>query len=98
MHRGRLSFVRELNRVLKAKPALHEIDFHWDGFEWIDYADIEQSVLAYLRWSKKRTSHVMIVANWTPVVRANYRIGVPKVGSYREILNSDAGEWSGGGI
>jgi len=97
LHRGLLAFVRELNRVYRAKPALFEIDFHWDGFEWIDYADIEQSVLAYVRWSKKRASHVVIVANWTPVPRANYRIGVPQAGAYREILNSDAAEWGGGG-
>jgi 1,4-alpha-glucan branching enzyme len=87
--------VRELNRQLRALPALHEIDFHWDGFEWIDYADIEQSVLAYARWSKLRKSHVVIVANWTPVTRAGYRIGVPAAGAYREVLNSDAADWGG---
>jgi 1,4-alpha-glucan branching enzyme len=97
LHRGLLAFVRELNRVYRAKPALFEIDFHWDGFEWIDYADIEQSVLGYVRWSKKRASHVVIVANWTPVPRPGYRIGVPQAGSYREILNSDAPAWGGGG-
>jgi 1,4-alpha-glucan branching enzyme len=97
LHRGVLAFVRELNRLHRELPALHEIDFHWDGFEWIDYADIEQSVLAYLRWSKKRAAHVVVIANWTPVVRPGYRIGVPAQGAYREILNSDAPEWGGSG-
>jgi len=98
LHRGLLSFVRELNRLHRALPALHEIDFHWDGFEWIDYADVEQSVLAYARWSKKRAAHVVIAANWTPVTRPGYRIGVPAAGAYREILDSDAVRWGGTGV
>ena len=97
LHQGVTALVRELNRLHGALPALHEIDFHWDGFEWIDYADIEQSVLAYVRWSKKRASHVVVVANWTPVPREGYRIGVPAAGTYREILNSDALAWGGTG-
>jgi 1,4-alpha-glucan branching enzyme len=97
LHRGLLAFVRELNRLHRELSALHEIDFHWDGFEWIDYADVEQSVLAYARWSKKRASHVVVAANWTPVPRPGYRIGVPAAAPYREILNSDAVPWGGGG-
>jgi len=97
-HSGLLDFVRELNRTLRAHPALHQIDDHWDGFEWIDYADVEQSVLVYARHAKERTSHVVAVANYTPLPRPSYRVGVPAAGAYTEILNSDARAWGGSGI
>ncbi|MEP7028688.1 MAG: 1,4-alpha-glucan branching protein GlgB, partial [Candidatus Eisenbacteria bacterium] len=97
LHRGVLALVRELNRVLRAHPALHQVDYHWDGFEWIDYADIEQSVLLYARYAKGRASHVVVAANYTPVPRAGYRVGVPAAGPYVEFLNSDAREWGGSG-
>ncbi len=97
LHRGMVAFVRELNRVLRVEPALHQVDFHWDGFEWIDSADVEQSVMAYARWAKQRASHVVIAANYTPVTRRNYRVGVPGARPYREVLNSDARAWGGSG-
>jgi 1,4-alpha-glucan branching enzyme len=97
-HQGVLAFVRELNRTLRAHPALHQIDDHWDGFEWIDYADVEQSVLAYARHAKDRRSHVVAVANYTPIPRPSYRVGVPVAGAYAEILNSDARAWGGSGV
>ncbi len=97
-HRGMLAFVRELNGVLKAHPALHQVDYHWDGFEWIDNADVEQSVLVYARYAKARASHVVIAANYTPVTRQAYRVGVPAAGSYVEFVNSDARAWGGSGV
>ena len=95
---ARCAISYELNRTLRAHPALHQIDDHWDGFEWIDYADVEQSVLAYARHAKERVNHVVAIANYTPVTRTAYRVGVPGAGPYAEILNSDARAWGGSGV
>jgi 1,4-alpha-glucan branching enzyme len=96
-HRGLLAFVRALNQTYRATPALHEIDFHWSGFAWIDFRDVEQSVLVYLRRGRDPRAFLVVAANYTPVARPGYRVGVPAAESYEEILNSDAAEWGGTG-
>jgi 1,4-alpha-glucan branching enzyme len=96
-HRALLDFVRELNAVYRATRALFEIDFHWEGFEWIDYKDVEQSVLVYQRKAKRGGDHVIAVGNYTPVARHGYRIGVPRDVAYEVFLNSDDARWGGEG-
>lgn len=90
-------FVRDLNELYRSKRALHELDFSYEGFEWIDFSDNEQSVISFIRKSK-RGENVVIVCNMTPVPRMDYRIGVPREGFYQEILNSDAKEYGGSGV
>ncbi len=92
------NLVRDLNRLHREIPALHELDFSGEGFEWIDLHDSEQSILCYLRKGKHPEDVVVVAANFTPIVRENYRMGVPRAGYYREILNTDAGEYGGGNI
>jgi 1,4-alpha-glucan branching enzyme len=71
------------------------VDHEPGGFEWIDCTDLENSVLAVLRWSRVPGDHVIMVVNFTPVPRFGYRIGVPEAGAYRELLNSDAAIYGG---
>ena len=93
LHRGVLRLVSDLNRLYHGASALHTYDFESQGFEWIDSHDAAQSVISYVR--RDDDSHVIIVMNFTPVPRHNYRIGVPEPVQYREIFNSDA-EYYGG--
>ncbi len=94
-HRGIQRLVADLNRLYAAEPALHQVEFDWHGFEWIDCNDADNSVLSFLRHGKKREDLIAVVANCTPVVRENYLIGVPEPGFYREILNTDAAAYGG---
>jgi len=97
LHAGVQSWVRDLNRYYRDTPALYELDFSQDGFEWIDANDWEASVIAFLRKSRTPGREVLVVCNFTPVVRENYRVGVPRGGFWRERLNSDATIYGGGG-
>ena len=97
LHRGLQHWVKDLNRLYRAEPALHERDFSPDGFEWIDYQDWEQSVVSYLRKGATANELVMVVANFTPVRRDHYRVGAPRGGRWRERLNSDATVYGGSG-
>ncbi|GAB4420373.1 MAG: hypothetical protein OHK0021_24570 [Bryobacter sp.] len=97
-HAGLLAFVRDLNRLAQRHPALYEIDFHWDGFEWIDFSDTENSVISFTRWAKGRKSPLVFVCNFTPVVRHHYHLGAPLAGQWREVLNSDDPRYGGSGV
>ncbi len=97
LHAGVQRWVRDLNRFYVATPALFALDFSWEGFEWIDSNDYESSVLSFLRKTASGEM-VLVVCNFTPVVRPDYRVGVPRGGYWRERLNSDAREYGGGGI
>ena len=97
LHAGVRQWVRDLNRVYREVPALFELDFSIEGFEWVDCNDWENSTVAYLRKSRSGDP-VLVVCNFTPVPRDNYRLGVPRGGRWRELLNSDAKEYSGSGI
>lgn len=90
-------WVSDLNRLYRAAPALHEIDFEATGFEWIDDHDADASVIAFLRLARGRAP-VLVLCNFTPVPRSNYVVGVPVGGRWREILNSDATIYGGSGI
>ena len=97
LHAGLQRWVRELNHLYSSTPALHALDFSWDGFEWIDCNDSESSVITFLRKSGSGEM-VLVVCNFTPVVRTDYRVGVPRGGYWRELLNSDAAEYGGSGV
>jgi 1,4-alpha-glucan branching enzyme len=97
-HRGLQRYVRDLNRLYREHPALFDTDFDWSGFQWIDFSDAEQSVIAFLRRGKDPSHPVICVCNFTPVPRHEYRIGVPDPGWYRELLNSDAVIYGGSSL
>ena len=98
MHAGMQRWVRDLNQVYQRERALHEIDFDARGFSWIDCHDNENSVISLVRRAKNADDHIVVVANFTPVPRPAYRIGVPAGGWYREILNSDAAAYGGSNV
>lgn len=81
---------RELNRLYRTEPALAEVDDGYEGFDWVDFRDVENSIIAFLRWSRGRREFVLVICNFTPVPRQHYRVGVPRAGVYDEILNSDS--------
>jgi len=96
-HRGIQDLVRNLNALYRSTPALYEIDFTGDGFEWIDWDDRDNSVFSWLR--RDHSGHFVIcVSNLTPVVRHDFRIGVPMAGTYRELLNTDDLLYGGSGL
>lgn len=96
-HRGIQQWVKDLNRLYRSEPPLHEIDFSGNGFEWVDCQDFEQSVISFLRRGKDKDHVILVVCNFTPVMRRNYRIGVPLGGFWKELLNSDATIYGGSG-
>ncbi|MCD2450850.1 1,4-alpha-glucan branching protein GlgB [Methylicorpusculum oleiharenae] len=95
-HHGIKTLVKDLNHLYRTHPALFKHDFDHHGFEWIDCHDVEQSVISYRR--KDAHEDLIVVLNFTPVVRENYRIGVPSPGHYHEILNSDSSFYDGTNI
>jgi 1,4-alpha-glucan branching enzyme len=94
-HAGLQSLVRDLNRIYKAEPALWEQDFTPEGFWWLEPNDAENSVVAFARATKGGERVLVFVANLTPVPRTNYRLGLPRPGRWRELLNSDSGFYGG---
>ena len=98
MHRGVQSLVRDLNRLYRITPALHVYDAEGRGFEWVDASDNEASVLSFLRWGHEGDAPVLVVCNFTPVPRQNYRIGVPRGGKWVERINTDSHDYGGSGV
>jgi 1,4-alpha-glucan branching enzyme len=96
LHAGVQRWVRDLNRLYRTMPALHELDFSEAGFAWVDCADADISVISYLRMGSA-SPPLLVVCNFTPVLRPDYRLGVPRAGRWREALNSDATEYGGSG-
>jgi 1,4-alpha-glucan branching enzyme len=96
-NKGIQTLVRELNEVYKETPALYEIDFEGSGFEWIEGGDVANSAVSLLRKDASGNS-VVAVFNFTPVVRENYRIGVPEAGDYGELFNTDDAKYGGSGV
>jgi len=97
-HRGIQRLVGDLNRLHTSEPALHEVDFEWSGFEWLEANDAAASVLSFVRRSRNPDNFVVVVCNFTPVVREEYRVPVPRAGFYREILNTDSSFYEGTNI
>lgn len=96
-HRGVQRFVKDLNRTYRNEPALHQVDFSPEGFEWISGGDAQASVIVFLRRPRGGGAPVLIACNFTPLPRTNYLVGVPLRGFWREILNSDARDYGGAG-
>ncbi len=97
-NRGVQDLVRDVNGLYREEGALHEVDFQTAGFEWIEGSDRERSVLSFLRRGRDPEDFVVAVCNFTPVVRHEYRIGVPRGGGYEELLNTDADRYGGSGV
>ena len=98
VHSGVQALVRDLNHLYREQPALHVKDCEPDGFSWIECNDAEQSTLSFCRFGHDRSDFIVVVCNFTPVVRDGYRIGVPAGGHYTEILNSDSAFYSGSNV
>ena len=96
-HAGIYNWLGDLNRLYRDEPALHECDCSPEGFEWVDASDALNSVLSFLRKGKNPADTVLVVLNFTPMPRENYRVGVPRRGFWAEVLNSDAAEYQGSG-
>jgi 1,4-alpha-glucan branching enzyme len=96
LHRGLFNLVRDLNHMYREVPALHQYEFEYQGFEWIDCHDSDQSILSFLRRAGDEVC--IVILNFTPVPRYDYRIGVPYPGVYREIMNSDSDYFSGSNV
>lgn len=97
-HEGVKTWVRDLNHLYKCEPAMHEQDCVSAGFEWNDCSDYEQSIISFFRFARDREDMVLIVCNFTPVVRYNYMVGVPRGGYWKEVLNSDSAAYGGSGV
>ena len=94
-HAQMQAWVRDLNHFYKEQPALWEVDFDAAGFRWIEANDADNSVYSYIRYAKDKRDFLIVVLNFTPVVRYDYRIGAPSGGFYKEMLNSDAAAYGG---
>ena len=97
-HRKLQTLARELNRLYTSQPAMYEVDFHWSGFEWMDFHDVDNSIIAFLRRAQDPADFLLFCCNFTPVVRQGYRFGVPVPGLYGEVLNTDAEMFGGSGV
>ncbi len=97
-HRGLQRLVQDLNGLYRSQPALHQLDFDPRGFQWIDCNNWEGSTVAFLRRARDPEDFLLLVCNFTPVVRSGYRIGVPRGGFYRELLNTDAEIYGGSNV
>ncbi|MEM2338815.1 MAG: 1,4-alpha-glucan branching protein GlgB [Nitrososphaerales archaeon] len=97
-HQGLQRLIKDLNNIYKKERALHKTDFNPSGFEWIDFNDWEQSVISFIRKDLESNEILLIVCNFTPVPRMNYRLGAPRKGFWREILNTDSEYYGGSGL
>ena len=95
LHAGLQRWMQDLNRLYRGEPALHEMDCHPAGFEWIDCDDADSSAVTLIRKGKSSSTIILVACNFTPVPRYSYRLGSPRSGYWQEILNSDAGDYGG---
>jgi 1,4-alpha-glucan branching enzyme len=98
MHRKLNNFIRELNHLYRNERSLFEIDYDWEGFEWVDSDDSFHSIVSFIRRGRKPEEYLIFVCNFTPVVHGVNRIGVPFNYEYKELLNSDSEAYGGSGI
>jgi 1,4-alpha-glucan branching enzyme len=90
-HRGVQRLVKDLNGGYRNEPALYEVDFEPAGFQWTDWSDWEQSVITFCRFSRNRERMLLCACHFTPLAHQGYRVGVPRPGYYREVINTDYG-------
>ena len=98
MYKGMQNCVRDLNLMYKGNPAFYEEDFDYRGFEWIEHSNADDSVIAYMRKGHNPGDYMIVISNFTPVVRDNFRIGVNELCGYQEIFNSDDKNYWGSGV
>jgi 1,4-alpha-glucan branching enzyme len=97
-HQQLQRYVADLNHLYQHEAALYRIDNSWEGFQWIDISDADQSIISFVRRSENPADSIVVVCNFTPVPRHNYRVGLPAEGRYRELINSDRREYGGSGV
>lgn len=97
-HKGVNDWAKDLFNLVKQEPALYEQDNVWEGFQWVDVHDYENSIISYLRIGENKEDFLLCIHNFTPIPRYGYRIGAPRGGEYREVLNSDGAEYGGSGV
>jgi 1,4-alpha-glucan branching enzyme len=101
-HQQLQHFVSELNHLYLSEPALHRVDNSWEGFQWIDISDADHSIISFVRRSgnaaDQANENIVVVCNFTPVPRRDYRVGLPTDGRFAEVLNSDRHEYGGSGV
>ena len=98
MYKGMQNCVRDLNLMYKGNPALYEVDFDYRGFEWIEHSNADDSVISYVRKGTQPGDYLIVICNFTPVVRSDYRVGVLEKCKYQEIFNSDDVNYWGSGV
>jgi 1,4-alpha-glucan branching enzyme len=98
MHKNVNTYVKELTKIYKRSKPLYELDHLWEGFEWIDVNNSKQSIFSFIRKGKNEDEFLVVISNFTGVSYQDYKVGVPKLGEYREILNSDYLEYGGTGL
>jgi 1,4-alpha-glucan branching enzyme len=96
-HKGLAKWVGDLNRIHRREEALHALDFDGAGFQWVDFQDWSQSIISFIRKGREPDEQILVVCNFTPVPRYNYKVGAPFPGTWHEILNSDSREYGGSG-
>jgi len=97
-HQGIYSFVKALNHLYKTEPALYELSFNHEGFEWIEHGDSNNSILVYMRKGIHANENLLVVLNLTPMVHEGFRVGLPASGIWEILLNSDDQEFYGSGV
>ncbi|RYC51551.1 1,4-alpha-glucan branching protein GlgB [Flagellimonas olearia] len=97
-HSGIQKVIKDLNKLYKTNPALYDKQFSSDGFQWIEYNDQENTVVSYIRKGNDPKDDMIVVCNFTPVPRENYRVGVPKTSQLKLVFNSDDAKYSGSGM
>jgi 1,4-alpha-glucan branching enzyme len=98
MHSKLVDYVSDLNLMYRNEPSLYEMDYDYEGFRWIDFSDTDNSIISFYRADVSGHNILVFVCNLTPVARFDYRIGVPRKGYYREILNSDSSLYGGSNL
>ena len=98
MYRGMQNCVRDLNLMYKGNAPLYQQDFDYRGFEWIDHSNSDESIISYMRKGYDPSDYLIVISNFTPVVREEYRCGVNENCAYQEIFNSDDVNYWGSGV
>lgn len=91
-------YIADLNHIYSSESAMHQVDFSYEGFEWIDFSDADRSIISLMRKSKNGEENLIFIFNFTPMVHYGYKIGVPWGGRYDEIMNSDSSEYWGSNV
>lgn len=97
-HQGLQELIKDLNRVYRSESSMYEVDYDWNGFEWIDFSDVDHSIISFVRYNKEKKEHLVGVFNFTPEAHEGYKVGVPEEGIYKEIINSDVSKYYGSNV